>query len=374
MSEKILVVDDDVESLKLISLMLKRQGYDVAIANSGSQALAKASTEQPNLIILDVMMMDMDGYEVCRRLRGNPETRPIPIIMFTAKTLIDDKVAGFEAGADDYLTKPTHPAELASRIKAVLARNQTSSQSVRPTGVAIGVLGAKGGIGTTTVAVNLAAGHQQNKMRPILVDFQLGAGHAGLSLGLQKLDGMATVINKPVNEIKAPLLMQNLVTHSSGLRVLAASPDPREAQLKFTPDAATAIIKGLKGIGNPIVIDLGAGYSELTSRLLPALDRLVILVEPVAMVIAAAEHLINAIKNDFSKPIHIVVIHRQPLARGMITWSDVEARLGQSVAGMISAAPELTYQAMEAGVPIVIHQPGAVIANQFMKLAQTIPG
>src|SRR5690606_35564113 len=128
MSEKILVVDDDVESLKLISLMLKRQGYDVAIANSGSQALAKAGTELPNLIILDVMMMDMDGYEVCRRLRGNPETRPIPIIMFTAKTLIDDKVAGFEAGADDYLTKPTHPAELASRIKAVLARNQTSSQ------------------------------------------------------------------------------------------------------------------------------------------------------------------------------------------------------------------------------------------------------
>jgi pilus assembly protein CpaE len=374
MSEKILVVDDDVESLKLISLMLKRQGYDVAIANSGSQALAKASTELPNLIILDVMMMDMDGYEVCRRLRGNPETRPIPIIMFTAKTLIDDKVAGFEAGADDYLTKPTHPAELASRIKAVLARNQTSSQSVRPTGVAIGVLGAKGGIGTTTVAVNLAAGHQQNKMRPILVDFQLGAGHAGLSLGLQKLDGMANVISKPVSEIKAPLLMQNLVTHSSGLRVLAASPDPREAQLKFTPDAATAIVKGLKGIGNPIVIDLGAGYSELTSRLLPTLDRLVILVEPVAMVIAAAEHLINAIKNDFNKPIHIVVIHRQPLARGMITWSDVEARLGQSVAGMISAAPELTYQAMEAGVPIVIHQPGAVIANQFMKLAQTIPG
>lgn len=374
MSEKILVVDDDVESLKLISLMLKRQGYDVAIANSGVQALSKALAEMPNLIILDIMMMDMDGYEVCRRLRANPETRPIPIIMFTAKTLIDDKVAGFEAGADDYLTKPTHPAELASRIKAVLARNQTSSQSVRPQGVAVGILGAKGGIGTTTVAVNLAAAHQQNKGRPILVDFRLGAGHAGLSLGLTKLDGMANVLSKPVNEIKAPLLMQNLVAHGSGLRVLAASPDPREAQLRFTPDAANAIIRGLKAIGNPIVIDLGAGYSELTARMLPSLDKLVILVEPVAMVIAAAEHLIEAIKNDFNKPIHIVVIHRTPLARGMITWTDVEARLGQSVAGMISAAPEIAYQAMEAGNPIVLQQPGAVIANQFMKLAQTIPG
>lgn len=144
--------------------------------------------------------------------------------------------------------------------------------------------------------------------------------------------------------------------------------------MRFTPDAANAIIRGLKAIGNPIVVDLGAGYSELTARMLPSLDKLVILVEPVAMVIAAAEHLIEAIKSDFNKPIHIVVIHRTPLARGMITWTDVEARLGQSVAGMISAAPEIAYQAIEAGNPIVLQQPGAVIANQFMKLAQTIPG
>jgi DNA-binding response OmpR family regulator len=113
MPERILVVDDDVDSLKLIGLMLQRNGYEVVAANSGTQAMNRAIADRPDLIILDIMMPDMDGYEVCRRLRGDARTKGIPIIMFTAKTLIDDKVAGFEAGADDYLTKPTHPAELA---------------------------------------------------------------------------------------------------------------------------------------------------------------------------------------------------------------------------------------------------------------------
>lgn len=97
MADRILIVDDDLDSLKLIGLMLQRQGYDIIVANSGQQALGKAQADDPSLIILDIMMPDMDGYEVCRQLRKNPLTEPIPIIMFTAKSMVDDKVAGFEA-------------------------------------------------------------------------------------------------------------------------------------------------------------------------------------------------------------------------------------------------------------------------------------
>src|SRR5688572_9976145 len=157
MAEKILIVDDDIDSLKLIGLMLQRQGYEISAAGAGAQAISKALAEAPDLIILDVMMPYMDGYEVCRRLRSDPTTQGIPIIMFTAKTMVDDKVTGFEAGADDYLTKPTHPAELASRVKAVLARNTAPKRPETNKGVAIGVIGAKGGVGTSTIALNLAA-------------------------------------------------------------------------------------------------------------------------------------------------------------------------------------------------------------------------
>ena len=130
MAEKILIIDDDVDTLRLVGLMLQRQGYEIVAATNGQQGLDKALEDPPNLILLDVMMPDMDGYEVARHLRGNQVTVNIPILMFTAKTQLDDKVAGFEVGADDYLTKPTHPSELQAHVKALLTRSKKSTEKM----------------------------------------------------------------------------------------------------------------------------------------------------------------------------------------------------------------------------------------------------
>ncbi len=125
MAEKILIVDDDLETLRLISVMLQKQGYQVVSAKSGAEGLAMASSERPDMVVLDIMMPDSDGYQVARQLRDNPQTSAIPILMFTAKSQLESKVAGYEAGADDYLTKPVHPAELIARIKALFTRSKT---------------------------------------------------------------------------------------------------------------------------------------------------------------------------------------------------------------------------------------------------------
>lgn len=129
MPEKILLVDDDLDTLRLVGLMLERQGYEVCTAKDGTQGLSMATSEIPDLVLLDVMMPDIDGYEVARRLRADPVTAEIPIIMFTAMSQMDDKVAGFEAGADAYLTKPTPPRELFAYLKAILARSQKSRRA-----------------------------------------------------------------------------------------------------------------------------------------------------------------------------------------------------------------------------------------------------
>ncbi|MFO3796084.1 MAG: response regulator transcription factor, partial [Anaerolineales bacterium] len=152
MAEKILIVDDDADTLRLVGLMLQRQGYEVIVASDGPQALQKAEEEEPDLILLDVMMPGMDGYEVARRLRANPITASTPILMFTAKAQIDDKLVGFESGADDYLTKPTHPAELQAHVRALLARRapETKKKSAA-TATVIGVLAARGGLGVTSI-------------------------------------------------------------------------------------------------------------------------------------------------------------------------------------------------------------------------------
>ena len=123
MAEKILMVDDDINALKLIGYTLHREGYEIIAAQSGQEALAKAQKEKPQLVILDIMMPGMDGYEVCRRLRAIPQTAQVPVIMLTARSQVEDKVAGFQAGADDYLTKPVIPAELLARVKALLLRS-----------------------------------------------------------------------------------------------------------------------------------------------------------------------------------------------------------------------------------------------------------
>jgi DNA-binding response OmpR family regulator len=119
--ERILIVDDEAQSRKLIGLVLTRQGYKVEEAENGLEALDQAFARPPDLILLDLMMPNMDGIEVTQLLRADELTANIPIIMFTARGMVDDKVEGFEAGVDDYLTKPIHPAELTARIKSVLS-------------------------------------------------------------------------------------------------------------------------------------------------------------------------------------------------------------------------------------------------------------
>src|SRR3954467_4601810 len=122
MKDKILVVDEEPDALDLIQFNLKGAGYDVVTADDGTEAIKKARTTQPSLVVLDVMLPEVDGLEVCKTLRREPATATIPIIMLTAKAAEIDRVLGLELGADDYLTKPFSPRELVLRVKSLLRR------------------------------------------------------------------------------------------------------------------------------------------------------------------------------------------------------------------------------------------------------------
>jgi phosphate regulon transcriptional regulator PhoB len=124
MKPKILVVDDETDALDLIEFNLKAAGYDVITAADGAKALEKARNSAPDLVILDLMLPEMDGLEVCKNLRRDEKTATVPIIMLTAKAAEIDRVLGLELGADDYVTKPFSPRELTLRVKSLLRRAQ----------------------------------------------------------------------------------------------------------------------------------------------------------------------------------------------------------------------------------------------------------
>lgn len=124
MTGNILVVDDEVAIRELVKFNLQKEGYAVLEADNGTGALQTARQNKPDLIVLDLMLPELDGLEVCRSLKSQQPTAGIPIIMLTAKTEEIDKIIGLELGADDYMTKPFSPRELVARVKAVLRRSQ----------------------------------------------------------------------------------------------------------------------------------------------------------------------------------------------------------------------------------------------------------
>ncbi|MBT3322311.1 MAG: response regulator transcription factor [Anaerolineae bacterium] len=126
MSELILLVDDEASIIQLAQLYLEREGFRIASASDGEAALKAVSAQAPALIVLDVMLPKLDGFEVCRRLRA--EDNPVAILMLTARDDDIDKIVGLELGADDYLTKPFNPRELVARVKAILRRDARASK------------------------------------------------------------------------------------------------------------------------------------------------------------------------------------------------------------------------------------------------------
>lgn len=120
--KKILIVEDEQDILQLVKLYLEKEGYRIVTAMTGPEGLKQVKEEKPNLVVLDLMLPEMDGLEVCKRLRSAPDTAMLPIIMLTAKAEESDTIIGLELGADDYVTKPFSPKALVARVKALLRR------------------------------------------------------------------------------------------------------------------------------------------------------------------------------------------------------------------------------------------------------------
>jgi DNA-binding response OmpR family regulator len=376
MAEKILVVDDDLDTLKLVGMMLQRQGFTIIAAINGAQALSKIQTEKPDLVLLDVMMPDIDGFEVCRQIRADPTFATTPILMFTAKIQVDDKVQGFEAGADDYLPKPTHPAELLAHVKALLGRSRgaaTGATTPAKRARIISLIGAKGGLGTSTLAVNIAVTMAGRKQDVILLDLRPGLGISGALLGITKPSGLTALMQRGPEELNPPTVEKEIVSHPSGLRALLASAEPHDYAMIVQTARIDAISRSLASLTQNLVIDLGHGLTEASAKLTISSDLIIILVEPMRHTIMMAKSLIADLETlGLAKSrIDVVLVNRERSSLQMAR-AKIEEMIGQPVIGMVTPAPELAYQSAESGVPIVVRDPNAMVSDQIRQITDRI--
>ena len=381
MDKKILIVDDDFDTLHMVGKMLERHGFQILAANNGEKALNVAQSEIPDLILLDVMMPGMDGYEVTRQLRAMENTAFIPIILFTAKAQVDDKLEGFEAGADDYLTKPTHPAELIARVKTILTRPKTgalvmeedTAPSIENANV-IGVISTKGGLGVSTLALNLAISiHVQTNDYVTLAELHPGLGTIGLQLGYRKSDSLNNLLRKNALEILFRDVEDGLVTHGSGIQILLASFNPIDAELINAVDQIEAVVKHLPRIARHTILDLGAGLIGAAPKILPLCDQVVVVVEPIPSTIIQTKALLANLEDlgvdrDTIFPVLISRIRLEITVPNI----KVQEQLGLQLAGIIMPAPELAYQAAARNEPILTFQPDSLTTRQYQKVAETL--
>jgi DNA-binding response OmpR family regulator len=375
MAEKILIVDDDVQTLRLVGLMLERQGYKILAASNGTQAIGMARNELPDLILLDVMMPDVDGFSVARTLRKEPETTDIPILMFTARAQVEDKIAGYEAGADDYLTKPIHPAELTAHMRAILSRNKSRGGVPVERGYTIGVIAPKGGLGVSSLALNLAINYFQNtKQEVIAAELRPGQGSWSSELGMPIQEGLNNLLRLNANDINTASVENELVRVPYGLRLLLASPYARDVPLMKNIKNIESVVDHLSLMARLVLLDIGLNTHLAFDEILNYCKEIILVTEPFPGTITRTRQLIEDLKlRGFgkSKPITLVMVNRIR-ADVQLSVTQVQEALGMPVAQVIPPAPEVSFQAATRNLPMIQVQIGGMLSLQYSRLAEAI--
>jgi pilus assembly protein CpaE len=374
MAGKILIVDDDPNVQRLLQYTLKQEGYEVITAADGAEGYRLWGVESPALILLDVMLPKLDGYQVATKIRQDEgQTAHVPIIMLTAEREVEQKVRGLRAGADDYLIKPFHPAELLARIKSLLARFAPRDALVGrpPLGRILAFYGAKGGVGTTTIAINAAiALHRELGRKVCLVDgnLQFGDHRVFLDLGLDK-KSVVDIVSAP--SIDVDLIRQVIVKHDSGVDLLLAPPSPETAEL-VTPEHMPIVLDHLKGLYDYILIDIDKRLDDINLGILEAAETVFVVMtadlsclKNVRLVLETVGHL------GYEKQKVQLVLNRSNAFTG-INVKNAEGALKRTIDHQVVNEYRGAISALNSGAPFMFTKADSILGRSLLDFARVV--
>ena len=372
MAKRILVVDDDPGALKLNHYALQRQGYEVATVSNGPDALTLAQQERFDLAILDIMMPGMDGYEVCRRLRRNPTTANLPILMLTARALVRDKVSGFRSGTDEYITKPLLPSELVARVKALLLRSSLNQDGgARLRGHLLGFAGVKGDVGTSTLASNVAHVLAHSGHSVLLADLS-PSSKTMQALEVAPSRALGDLLGASPPDISARRLEPCLVELAGGLKVLPTPSEGSLLMLPTDPPHLQALCEELAALAEAVILDLGCALYLPTRALVPTVDSLAVVSDSTPLglrVLAEGWQVLATLMVNLDRA-EITVIDRANLG-GRMPREALKKVLKKEVR-VIAWIPEGARKTEGTLARLAVLEPGCRYAAQVRKLARSL--
>lgn len=375
---KVLVVDDEPSVRRLLQRYLGDHGYEVTVADNGAEGLQAARDGGPDLILSDVSMPGMDGYELARTVRRDPNTSGIPIILLSAHRGSDDMVEGYRSGADDYVAKPVDVEVLRLKIDALIRRAQPESGLASPTlGRLVCVTSAKGGAGVTTVAANLAVLLDRRGQSQAVCALDLDVAHGDLQvlLDLRPRAGLAEaardLAGRDPQAVGDVAWDDYLVRHEgTGPWLLAAPQTPLEASA-VSEAGVSNVIAGLRRANDHIVVDVPPSYAELALTVYEAAERIVVVVSPEITALRRTRELLGVLEGLSVGEERVILVLNQLFERTVIDRARVEGFLRRPVNVIVPFGGRGFLEAVNTGRPVVNWQKGKPV-DALVEIASLI--
>jgi len=282
---RVLLIDDEQFYYKLIQKKLKESDYELEYAKSGADGLAKIPSFDPGLLIVDLKMPEMDGFQILERLRRDAKFSHIPVVVITAKDELSEKLKAFELGADDYLVKPFQPEELVARMGILIRRGKAQmsgddSHKRITNSTIIAVHSLRGGLGCSSISVNLGLAFQKlwNK-QTLLVDGVLTAGQIALMLNAKPHATWENLVGIREDNLDDMVVDEMMCEHDSGIRYVASPRFPIAADT-FTNEILGLFMEKVKERNEFVVVDASHDFSDMAINMLNISSSIVLVMAP----------------------------------------------------------------------------------------------
>jgi pilus assembly protein CpaE len=363
---RVLLIDDEPIYYKMIVHALKPHGYEVEYARTGMDGLKTVPLFNPDVIITDVRLPDLSGYEVARRLRRDERFEGIPLIFLTSQADLSNKLKAFEVGADDYLSKPFQPEELIARVGMLVRRGEAMRtarfhETVKSQATVITVHSLRGGSGCSSMAINMGMALYRLWEKPTLViDSVLNAGQIALMLNASPLHTWEDLTEIRVSDIDTAVIESLVSKHSSGLEFIASPAYPIAID-SFTDEIWQLVLESLRGMYEYIIIDTAHDFSNVTIQTLNFADQLLMMMTPEMASIRSAVCALNIYdKLGLSKEKVLPVLNNIFPYSG-IKQAQVEKVLKRPVKYVLPNAPTEFIRSINFGEPLVATYPDSPV-------------